>query len=154
MKPISKNAIKEYFDKTLKKAKVIDAIEKAGSYTGPKMLQDYMPTIHIDREIKGFPQNVAGYAQGCTQVHIAEWILADESEAKGVVRHEVAHILQHYQCIRDNWPLPQPHGKTFTSALKIVAPNTWRKDRHWVDNPNIEKARKECKHKPTKILLT
>ena len=153
MKPISKNAIKEYFDNTLRKPKVVEAIEKANS-TGPKMLRDYTPTLHIDRNLKGFTQSVAGYAQGCSQVHIAEWILADESQAKGVVRHEVAHILQHYQNIRENWPLSNPHGKTFTSALKIVSPTSWRKDRHWLDNPHIEKARKECKAKPKKILLT
>ena len=153
MKAISKNAIKEYFESTLRKSQVVQAITDAHS-SGPKMLQDFKPTLYIDRELKGFDADVAGFCQGCTQVHIAEWLLADESQAKGVVRHEVAHILQHYQYIREDWPLPQPHGKTFTSALKIVSPTSWRKDRHWQDNPSIEKARKECKTKPNKILLT
>ena len=148
MKAISKNAIKVYFDATLNKSKVKEAILEAHN-SRPKMLQDFKPVLSIDREIKGFGEGVAGFAHGCTQVHIAEWLLVDEAEAKSVVRHEVAHVVQNYQHERC-----KPHGEEFTSALKIVAPSSWRKDRHWVDNPTIAKARKECKAKPNKILLT
>ena len=148
MKPISKNAIKGYFDATLNKSKVREAINEVNS-SKPKMLQEFKPTISIDKQFKGFGDGVAGFTHGCTQVHIAEWILADEAEAKGVVRHEVAHLVQFYK-----YDTCKPHGKEFTSALKIVSPTSWRKDRHWRDNPNIAKARKECKAKPNKILLT
>ena len=148
MKAISKNAIKAYFDATLSKSKVREAVNEAHS-SKPKMLQEFQPTLSIDRHFKGFGDGVAGFTHGCTQVHIAEWILADEGEAKGVVRHEVAHLVQFYKDAKC-----KPHGKEFTSALKIVAPSSWRKDRHWVDNPNIAQARKECKAKPNKIRLT
>ena len=113
-----------------------------------QMLRDYMPDLVIDNTIKGYAGKAAGCTIGVTQVHIAQWILADESEAKGVIRHEVAHLVQHYehgQC--------RPHGKEFTKALKIVSPNTWRKDRHWHDNPEIAEARKESEHNK-KIHLT
>lgn len=151
MKPISRTAIKKYFTETLRKESVTETIRSADKKhtNSPKMLQDYMPRLQIDSKISGFSRKVAGYASGCTEVHIAQWILASESEAKGVIRHEVAHLVQHYlngEC--------QHHGKEFTSALKVVSPRSWRKDRHWHDTPEIAKARKECEKNPTKIYLT
>jgi len=151
MKPISRTAIKKYFTETLQKENVKNTIEGANHkhLHAPKMLQDYMPRLQIDNALKGFPINVAGFTSGCTSVHIAQWILACDSEAKAVVRHEVAHLVQHYT--NDN---SKPHGKEFTIALKIVSPKTWRKDRHWHDSLVVEKARKECEVNPAKIYLT
>ena len=111
-------------------------------------MDDYIPSCQFDDKITGFHAEVAGFAVGTSGIHIANWILKDESQAKAVVRHEVAHLLQHYEqedC--------RPHGKEFTKALKIVSPKTWRKDRYWYDNPEIAKARKESERNK-KIHLT
>ena len=149
MKPISRKGIKKYFLEVLNKDSVVRVINECGKQRNTKMYKDFMPELSIDNTIKGFRTQVAGFTVGVSQVHIAQWILANESEAKGVIRHEVAHLVQHYlngEC--------QHHGKEFTSALKVVSPRSWRKDRHWHDSPEIAKARKECEKNPTKIYLT
>jgi hypothetical protein len=151
MKPISRKAIRKYFADVLLKKTVVTEIDDYGyrHHNQAKMLQDYMPDLVIDNLIKGYGGRAAGYTMGVTQVHIAQWILADESEAKGVVRHEVAHLVQHYehgQC--------RTHGKEFTKALKLVSPTNWRNDRYWHDTPIICKAREECEANPNKIYLT
>ena len=151
MKPISRTAIKKYFTETLQKENVKNTIEGANHKhrNSPKMLQDYMPTLQIDTALKGFPNTVAGFTSGCTSVHIAQWILASDSEAKGVIRHEVEHLVQHYTN-----DFSKPHGKEFTSALKIVSPTNWRRDRHWHDSNEVKQARKECVKSPKTIYLT
>ena len=70
----------------------------------------------------------------CTE--IARWILADATEAKGVMRHELAHLLHAYTNTGG-----MVHGKEYRAVLKVVSPITWRRDRHWHPNPVIEKAR-------------
>mgnify|MGYP003653711896 CR=1 FL=1 len=151
MKPISRTAIKKYFTETLQKESVTNTIRSADykHHFSPKMLEDYMPRLTIDSKITGFHKRVAGYASGSTEVHIAQWILTNDAEAKAVVRHEVAHLVQHY--VNGD---TQAHGKEFTSALKVVSPRSWRKDRHWYDSPEVAKARKECEKNPNKIYLT
>ena len=149
MKSISRKGIKKYFLEVLNKDSVVRVINECGKKRNTKMYKDFLPELSIDNTIKGFRAQVAGFTVGVSQVHIAQWILADESEAKGVVRHEVAHLVQHYQAGGG-----RPHGKEFTKALKLVSPKTWRRDRHWRDNPLIIKARKECETNPNKIHLT
>ena len=149
MKPISRKGIKKYFLEVLNKDSVVRVINECGKQRNTKMYKDFMPEIIIDNTIKGFRTQVAGFTVGVSQVHIAQWILADESEAKGVVRHEVAHLVQHYQAEGG-----RPHGKEFTKALKLVSPKTWRRDKYWHDNPLIINARKECESNPNKIHLT
>ena len=78
----------------------------------------------------------AGMAHSSMSMDIAKWILQDADEAKGVVRHELAHLLHAYSGTGGN-----AHGKEFRAVLKIVAPRTWRRDRHWHPTPAIEKAR-------------
>jgi len=152
MKPIGRKAIKKYFTDVLHKDTVVDAITQCGHRSNGNMFKDYMPEIVIDNTIRGFKSGEpAGFTVGVTQVHIAQWILADESEAKGVVRHEVAHLVQHYQA---GGKPSRPHGKEFTQALKLVSPKTWRRDRYWHDNPIILKAREGCESNPNKIFLT
>tara|TARA_Y100001951_G_scaffold28999_1_gene22715 strand:+ start:632 stop:1084 length:453 start_codon:yes stop_codon:yes gene_type:complete len=150
MKAISREALRKYYLEVLGRPAVTEVIQKAHSSNRdkPKLMEDYIPACQFDDKITGFNAKVAGFAVGTSGIHIANWILKDESEAKAVVRHEVAHLVQHYehgQC--------RPHGKEFTKALKIVSPNTWRKDRHWHDNPEIAKARKESERN-NKIHLT
>ena len=151
MKPISRKGIKKYFYDTLCKKSVTLEITKSQHLheNQSQMLRDYLPDLVIDNTLKGYGGKAAGYTIGVTQVHIAQWILADESEAKGVVRHEVAHLVQHYE----HGPC-RPHGKEFTKALKLVSPTNWRRDKYWHDSPEVAQARKECESNPNKIYLT
>jgi hypothetical protein len=150
MKPISREALRKYYVQVLNKPMVIKAIQKShkGNKNTPKLMEDFIPTCQFHDKIAGFNERVAGYSMGTSGIHIANWILRDSSQAKAVVRHEVAHLVQHYthkSC--------KPHGKEFTEALKIVSPTTWRRDRHWQDNPEVAEARKECE-RSNKIHLT
>jgi len=78
----------------------------------------------------------AGVAHTFVSMEIAKWILQDADEARGVVRHELAHLLHSFAGTGGN-----SHGKEYRVVLKIIAPKTWRKDRHWHPNVAIEKAR-------------
>ena len=78
----------------------------------------------------------AGMAHSDMAIDISRWILEDKAEARGTLRHEVAHLLHSYSKQGGG-----THGKEFNSVLKVVSPSTWRKDKNWHPNPNIEKAR-------------
>ncbi len=148
MKPISRESIRNYFQEVLNKPAVQEVIQKSHNAQTPKLMSHFTPTCTFRDTITGYSSKVAGYAVGTSTICIANWILRDSSQAKGVVRHEVAHLLQHYQ-----HKTCKPHGKEFTEALKIVSPKTWRKDRHWEDSREIAEARKECERN-NKIHLT
>ena len=148
MKPISRESIRHDFQEVLHKPAVMDAIKKSHDGKKPKLMSDFTPLCTFADKIAGYKVKVAGYALGTGSICLANWILRDSSQAKAVVRHEVAHLLQHYK-----YGESKPHGKEFTEALKVVSPKTWRKDRHWYDSPEVEKARKECEHNH-KINLT
>jgi len=148
MKAISRESLRRYFQETLHKPAVMDTIQKSHGNSKPKLMSDFTPSCQFKDKITGYNVKVAGYALGTGSICIANWILRDSSQAKGVVRHEVAHLLQHYM-----YDDSKPHGKEFIEALKIVSPKTWRKDRHWYDNREIAEARKECEHNH-KINLT
>ena len=150
MKPISREALRKYYVDVLNKPAVMVAIQKSHirNKDKPKLMDDFIPTCQFHDKITGFNERVAGYSIGTSAIHIASWILRDGSQAKAVVRHEVAHLVQHY-----TYTDCKPHGKEFTEVLKIVSPITWRKDRHWQDNPEVAEARKECE-RSSKIHLT
>ena len=78
----------------------------------------------------------AGIAHSDMAVDISRWILEDKAEARGTLRHEVAHLLHSYSKVGGG-----VHGKEFHKVLKVVSPSTWRNDRNWHPNSNIEKAR-------------
>ena len=74
-------------------------------------------------------------------LEMSSWIMVDINQAKRVVRHEIAHILQFVCDLNvENW-----HGKGFGTALKIVSPTLYkyskRSDRGWHTNTQIEEAR-------------
>ena len=94
---------------------------------------EYPRMLFMDRTYQAV---YAGVAHSSMSMDIAKWILQDADEAKGVVRHELAHLLHCYSGVGGN-----AHGKEFRSVLKIISPRTWRRDRHWHPNPEIEKAR-------------
>ena len=76
-----------------------------------------------------------GMTYGNYCIEISSWLLSDAKEAKGAVRHELAHALHDHLGGKG-----LPHGKEWIRILKIVSPVKWRKDRHWTDNPTIRKA--------------
>ena len=78
----------------------------------------------------------AGIAHSDMAIDVSRWILEDKAEARAVVRHEVAHLLHSYSKQGGG-----SHGKEFHKTLKVVSPSTWRKDRNWHPNANIETAR-------------
>ena len=78
----------------------------------------------------------AGLAHSDMAIDISRWILEDKAEARGTLRHEVAHLLHSYSKQGGG-----PHGREFNNALKVVSPSTWRRDKYWHPNANIEKAR-------------
>jgi len=90
----------------------------------------------------------AGVAHTSVSMDIAKWILQDADEARGVVRHELAHLLHSFSSTGGT-----PHGKEYRAVLKIIAPKTWRRDRHWHPNPAIEKARLKV-HPKSKRMTT
>jgi hypothetical protein len=153
MKPISREALRQYYTDTLYKPAVLLTIERSHErfYGRPRLMKDFIPSCQFHDTITEFKgeSKVAGYAVGTASVHIATWILRDSTQAKGVVRHEIAHLVQRYM-YGDSC---RPHGKEFIQALKIVSPNNWRKDRHWHDSPEVAEVRKECEH-TNKIHLT
>ena len=148
MKPISRESIRNYFQEVLQKPAVMDAIQKSHNSRKPKLMSDFTPSCTFTNKITGYKVKVAGYALGTGSICIANWILRDSSQAKAVVRHEVAHLLQHYM-----YASSKAHGKEFNEALKIGAPKTWRKDSHWEDSREVAESRKEGEHKH-KVNLT
>ena len=78
----------------------------------------------------------AGVAHSDMSIDISRWILEDKAEARGTLRHEVAHLLHSYSKQGGG-----SHGREFNNALKVVSPSTWRRDKYWHPNANIEKAR-------------
>jgi len=76
-------------------------------------------------------------------LEMSSWIMVDRNQAKRVVRHEIAHILQFVcELNTENW-----HGSGFGEALRIVSPTlhkySERSDRGWHTNSNIEKERRK-----------
>jgi len=82
-------------------------------------------------------------------LEMSSWILVDANQAKRVVRHEIAHIVQFVCDLQGSW-----HGRGFGEALRIVSPMLHkygkRSDRGWHTTPEIEKARRKF-HRLTMI---
>ena len=91
-----------------------------------------IPECYLGRKYEAV---YAGVAHTFVSMDIAKWILQDADEAKGVVRHELAHLIHSFSGTKGN-----VHGKEFRVVLKIISPRTWRRNRHWHPNPTIEKA--------------
>lgn len=76
-----------------------------------------------------------GMTYGNSCIEISSWLLSDAKEAKGAVRHELAHALHDHLGGKG-----LPHGKEWLKILRIVSPIKWRRDRHWRDNAIITEA--------------
>ena len=87
------------------------------------------------------------YSDGDMFIELSSWILHDLEEAKKVVRHEFAHVVQCY-CKYSG----TVHGRGFNKALKIVSPRRWRLDKNWKTSSKIDKARKKL-HPKIKVKL-
>ena len=87
------------------------------------------------------------YPDGESIIELSSWILYDFEEAKKVIRHEFAHVVQCY-CRYEGGM----HGRGFNKALKVVSARKWRTDKHWIVTQGIEEARR--KHHPkVRVLL-
>ena len=90
---------------------------------------------------------VAGQTIGDKLIRLSSWLLVDEEETLSVIRHEASHALKVHSKLAGS-----SHGSGFTQALKLVAPRTWRKDKYWYPNPEIEDARLKI-HTRSKTIL-
>ena len=97
--------------------------------------------------IKSAGATSAGASYGYAYSLISSWILVDPDNACLVIRHELAHLIHAYSGVGG-----RPHGKEYNAVLKIVSGEGWRKDKHWIPNPVIEKARSECHKTQTRFL--
>jgi predicted SprT family Zn-dependent metalloprotease len=61
------------------------------------------------------------------RIRIASFILEDLDEAKGTIRHELAHLMVRYL----KMPSRIAHGREFHQTLRMIAPLTWKYDCHW-----------------------
>lgn len=79
---------------------------------------------------------VAALTYGNRLIEVSSWILVDDSETYGVLRHEFAHV------IKAHCKLPgTPHGRGYIHSLKNVSPKTWQNDKYWHPTVDIEEAR-------------
>lgn len=90
---------------------------------------------------------VAALTYGKNLIEVSSWILVNDFETYRVLRHEFAHV------IKAHCEIPgTPHGKEYIQSLKNVSPDTWRKDRHWYPNLDIEEARLKM-HPKSKTII-
>ena len=137
---ITANALYKYFVKLLSKDSIVSLLKTT------KRLVPFAPMFKI-KTTCGI--NYGGLAYNYKSLEISSWVLKDAKEAKGVVRHEVAHLLHDYINTGGT-----AHGKEYISVLKTVSPNTWRRDRHFRITPAIDKARQLIHPSKYKINVT
>jgi len=133
---ITANALYKYFVKLLSKDTIVALIKAT------KRIVPFSPMFKVKTTCG---MNYGGLAYKYNSLEISSWVLQDAKEAKGVVRHEVAHLLHDYIDTGGT-----AHGKEYIGVLKTVSPNTWRRDRHFRITPAIHQARKlihPSKHK-------
>ena len=125
---ITAKTLYKYFMKLLSKDAIANLISTA------KRVNPFAPMFKVKTTCG---MNYGGLAYKYNSLEISSWVLQDAKEAKGIVRHEVAHLLHDYIDTGGT-----AHGKEYVSVLKIVSPKTWRRDRHFNITPAIHKARK------------
>ena len=90
---------------------------------------------------------VAALTYGNRLIEVSSWILVDDSETYGVLRHEFAHV------IKAHCKLPgTPHGRGYIHSLKNVSPKTWQNDKYWLPTVDIEEARLKI-HSKSKTII-
>ena len=132
----TEKALQKYFQELLETPRI------------EKYLQDHKQPVKFIMRVNGVVMcprlriintagvRYAGLAHSDMAIDISRWILEDKAEARGTLRHEVAHLLHSYSKQGGS-----SHGREFNNALKVVSPSTWRRDKYWHPNANIEKAR-------------
>ena len=132
----TEKALQKYFQELLETPRI------------EKYLQDHKQSVKFVMRVNGAVMcprlriintagvRYAGLAHSDMAIDISRWILEDKAEARGTLRHEVAHLLHSYSKQGGG-----SHGREFNNALKVVSPSTWRRDKYWHPNANIEKAR-------------
>ena len=142
MSTIRETTLKSYLQDLIQTPRIHNYLEQFLDLNGYEFQADFK-VIN-----KTFKATVAGYSKGDSFFYIAKWILADATEAKCVVRHELAHLIHSYSDLQG-----MAHGKEFLSSLRLVSPLRWRRDRHCHSTPKIEEARGEV-HKIQKRFFT
>ena len=78
------------------------------------------------------------YAEGPSDIELSSWILVSLDETRRVIRHEIAHIVKTI-CGLDG----KSHGRGYTTALKAVSQQHWKKDKYWYPSYKINVARRK-----------
>ena len=143
---MQKRTAEKYFNQLLMNPKVIQFLEDLG-FRQLFIKRDNQgniisPRLEVVEKTGG--ALVAGEAYGSHKVCIAKWILADDKQTRGVIRHEMAHLLHKFSKMGGF-----SHGQEFNSILKLMSPNRWRKDKNWYPTVQIEKARAKVHRVPT-----
>lgn len=144
MPAITEQALRKYFRSLLEVPRIQDFLNECRKKHAYKLTRSdfivetsggelILPKLRI---VDSAGVRYAGLAHTDMSIDMSRWILVDGSQAKAVLRHELAHLLHYYSKLGD-----RPHGKTFRMILKVVSPRTWRQDTHWYPTPVIEKAR-------------
>ena len=117
---IKEATLKKYADEVFYRPHIQEYLKDSVSRFPYKDIKNWSPEIMIS-DTCGV--NTAGqiwlnsiYAKEIPILEISKWILASDKEAKRVVRHEIAHIIQ-FLCDYDEnkkW-----HGKDYIKALKV-----------------------------------
>ena len=127
MVSITPKGLFNYLITLLKVPRIIRLIHTA------KGLKPFLPEFRV---METCGPSIGGCAFKQQQlIHISSWILQDASVAKGVVRHELAHLIHTHIDTGGT-----AHGKEFSQILRIVSPRGWRKDKHFRWEPEIVKA--------------
>ncbi len=152
---IRQTTLKKYADEVFYRPHIQKYLKENVSRFPFKNVKNWSPEILVS-DTCGV--NTAGqiwlnskYADEIPILEMSKWILASDKEAKRVVRHEIAHIVQ-FLCKYDE--IGTWHGRGFNIALKIVSPKNYKRGKHsdrgWHETSDILKARKVF-HPLTKV---
>ena len=121
------STLEKYLAKVLTTDRVKDFLQQ---YNRPDIELPYIMVVPTSGSL------IAWQTIGDKLIRLSSWLLVDEEETLSVIRHESSHVLKVHGKLQGG-----SHGSGFTKALKIISPRTWRKDKHWYPNPEIEDAR-------------
>ena len=127
----------KYVDKIYKRVHnyIIDNSDLTYAHNGRN------PTIYVSDTCGSDTAGQVWCGSNDINIELSSWILVDKKQTQSVIRHELAHVIV-YLCGLGGGN----HGRGFTQALKLTAPKTFRRDRHWYDTSAIYRERK--KHHP------
>ena len=128
------NTLQKYIDK-------IYLSDKIQTFIKTHSKSKLKPKIYISDTCGSDTAGQIWCAKNYIDIELSSWILVDKKQTLAVIRHELAHAIA-FLCRLGG----TNHGKEFNQALKLTAPKTFRRDRHWGDTKAIYRERK--KHHP------